>query len=178
MFNKKTFFTFIFGAIFGLFVTMSIGTINIQKNKGRPLYQPRNFGNIRIIPTTVDPLIVPNAYKAMLIDRDGEFFLHLYFDKQDKLQKLIYLDGEESLFEVNLPEGGAEYGHVMDPRYKDIDRNGSFDIIWVEGRPGIVVDNHRIEVSGINYNQEEATVKEGNEDVLYVFEFNKGWIRK
>lgn len=178
MFSRKSFLIFISGTLFGFLVAIIIGTIKIYKDKGRTLFQARVFGDVRIVPVAIDPTIVPEIHKAIQIEKEGEVFLHLYFDNQNMLHELSYFDRDSEIFNVDMSEGAIEYGKAMDLRYLDIDHDGAFDVQWIKGKPAIFVDNGWLEVYDFERKEKNAIVKHGNQEVLYVFETNKGWIKQ
>jgi hypothetical protein len=180
MFSRKTFLIFIFGSLFGFSVAIIIGTISIYRNMGRPLSQPRVLGDVRVVPVAIDPKIVPGIHKAIQIEREGEIFLHLYFDDQNKIDELSYIDHSEQLFMLDMSsrESGVVYGKTMDSIHLDMNYDGTFDARWTKGIPAIFVDGGWLEVYDFERKQKKAILKQDNQDVIYIFESGKGWIQQ
>jgi len=182
MLSKKTILIFVFGCLLGFSVALIIGAINLFRNKGYPLTYPKIIGDIRIASVAIDPKQVPGVGKTVVIEKKGSPFLNLLFDEEQTLCELLYYSRGNAILSIDLSsekEGkGIEYGDPLKTTFWDIDYDGTFNAQWGNGISQIYINNSWQKINSLKRKQKQAVLKQDNQDIVYIFESGKGWVKQ
>lgn len=179
---KQKIFIFLSGCVFGFVILISIGFYNVRKDGGKPLMGPKVYGNIRILQSKApDKFRVPDMESGVLIEKDGENIITMFFDEADELSSVEYIHGGKIRFSASLlNRDGKQMCSYGDERYFyfDMNSNGIFDIMTLDGERFIYVPNEKTWLKRSNAKGRDAIVADGDGERVFVFNPEGGWIEK
>lgn len=153
-------------------------------NRGDEIKSTKTFGNVKITPFEVDDKILFSTGESLIIQKDQEPILSLYFDYNKKLTELSFLHENKPLFSAYLhPDlnkwGGFSFGYYESGiSYYDKNCDAFFDDMDViRARTSyIFIDNQWLKVD--EKKGFRATIGSGSSMHEYIFSLEKGWVEK
>jgi hypothetical protein len=181
--NKKIRF-FISGFLAGASFIFLIILIPAYMNRGSEIRSMKSFGNIKITPFEVDPKYFLAFGESLVIQKDQEPILTLYFDYNKKLADLTFLHNNKPLFSASVnPDlqkwGMFSYGYYETGiSYYDKNCDGFFDDMDVDRvrTDYIFIDNAWLKVD--EKKGFKASIGSGSSIYEYIFSLEKGWVEK
>lgn len=174
---KKNILIFLSGCLFGAVILISIGFYNIQKDKGKPLIGAKVHGNIRILRPKLPDEDWFYDESIILIQKDDENIIAMFFDKDDKLSSVNYHHNKEIVFDASglnktrqLYSYGGNYGY----NYYDFNCDGILDSYDLGSDRNIFIEGKWLKVNRKN-GLENIIVDDGVERV-FVFDYENGWV--
>lgn len=181
---KQKIFIFLSGCVFGIVVSLFIGfyCYEFYRYHDGALMGPKVYGNIRILRSKVpDKFRLPDMDSCILIEKDGEEMFSMFFDEDEELDSVSYFQEGEIRFSASLlnrdDKQMCSYG---DERYFYFDMNsdGIFDIMTLDGERFIYVPNEKTWLKRSNAKGRDAIVADGDGERVFVFNPEGGWIEK
>lgn len=152
-------------------------------SRGNEITRMKTFGNIKITPFEVDPKILLGVGESLVIQKDQEPVLTLYFNYEKQLTDLNFLNDEKPLFSASMSKdlkdwqffdyGDYETGAV----YYDKNCDGMFDTCGMGKDRFIFFNKEWVKIDDI---KKDGTAVVDNENTRREFVFDKenSWVEK
>lgn len=175
---------FISGFLAGASFIFLLIFIPVYLNQGSEIKTMKTFGNVRITPYEVDPKSFLSFGESLMVQREQESILTLYFDYNKKLTELIFLHNNKPLFSASLNPDlhrweKFSYGYYETGiSYYDKNCDSFFDdmSVYLSGTSYIFTDNQWLKVDKLK--GFKASVDSNTATKEYVFSLDNGWTEK
>jgi len=152
-------------------------------SRGNEITSMKTFGNIKITPFEVDPKILLGVGESLVIQKDQEPIITLYFDYSKRFNSLTFIHSKKPLFSAWMSKdlkdwqffdyGDYEIGVV----YHDKNCDGMFDTCGMGKDRFIFFNKEWVKIDDI---KKDGTAVVDNEIINreYVFDKENGWVEK
>jgi len=181
--NKKL-TIFVLGFLAGACFIFLLVIIPVYLNRGSELKDAKNFGNVTITPIGVDDKNLLGIGGSLMIQKDEEPILVLYFDYNKKFTDLSFLRDNKPLFSASWSQDFNKWSmysfgyYELGLTYFDKNCDGCLDDMDINRTRTsyIFSDNTWLKVDESKGGN--ARIGSGSSVQEYIFSSEKGWIKK